>query len=450
MKTTKKHSRPGPKGHAVLGMALPFQKDPLALFDQLAKDFPSISFFRFAHMPIVNVADPELIKHVLATNNKAYKKGVEYKHLEHTLGEGLLTSEGDFWLRQRRLAQPAFHKKRIVHFLDTMTESTSDLLENWNHTQPGETVDILPEMMRLTLDIVARTMFGTNVVGKAGDVEKALGVVIEDAYTRISSLIPIPLWIPTPSNVATKAQIKVLDDVILGVVDHRRQNPGAHHDLLAMLMEARDEETGESMTDKHLRDECMTIFLAGHETTANALTWALYLLSQNPLQEALFHAEIDEVLKGEVPTLEHTRMMPYTLQVIKEAMRLYPPAWALGRTAVTEDMIDGHPIRKGDNVIICPWSVHRSAALWEDPLSFKPERFAPEKEKEMHKFQYFPFGGGPRLCIGFNFALLEMQVALAMIGQHYRPRLKEGHPVELEPLVTLRAKHGMQMILEKR
>jgi len=449
MSSSTDQKQSGPKGHFILGMVSDFRNDPLVFTEEMERDFPGLCGFKFAHLHMILVNKPEYIQHVLQTNNKNYVKGIEYDELKHILGDGLLTSEGSFWLRQRRLAQPAFHKKRLAHFVEMMVSSTEQLLLEWNSsTNEKEAFDVLPEMMRLTLDIVSRTMFSTHVNKHAPAIAEALGALIHDAYGRIESMVNVPLWFPTKHNNYVVRQRKVLQNVILNLIEERRNSGESMNDLLSMLMEAEDEDTGERMTDKQLMDELMTIFLAGHETTANALSWTLYLLSENPEVEQCLLEEVTSVLGNEAPTLESVRSLNYTMNVLKESMRLYPPAWMLGRTALQDDEVDCLPIAKGSNILISTWALHRSERYWEEPLAFKPERF--EQEKDIPKFAYFPFGGGPRLCIGTNFANMEMQIVLAMLVREYSFSLKEDHPVEPEPLVTLRPKHGLQFYARKR
>lgn len=438
---------PSPKGNFLLGSALVFRNDPLNFLIKTAEEFPSFTQFRFAHLPMTLLSHPETVKHVLQTNNKNYQKGIEYEHLKPVLGEGLLTSEGDFWLRQRRLAQPAFHRDKIAHFAGQMVTCTEGILKGWENK---EMVDVHSEMMHLALDIVGRTLLSTNVLDEANEVEKALEISIEESYHRVQALMNLPLWVPVPRHLRYNKSRESLNKIVAKIIEGRRNSTQRYNDLLEMLMDVQDEDTGEKMSDKQLRDEIMTIFLAGHETTANALTWGLYLLSQNPDVEKKYFEEIDTVLGRKTPSLEDMRNMPYLTQIIHEVLRLFPPAWILGRTALADDVIDGHLVKKGNNILISPYQIHRDKNFWENPNDFIPERFTPEKMKDLHKFVYFPFGGGPRFCIGNNFAMIEMQLIFAMIGQKYKLRLEPGFKVELDPLITLRPKYGMKMQLTKR
>lgn len=435
------------KGSFFVGSALVFRNDPLNFLINTAEEFPAFTTFRFAHLPMVYLSHPETIKHVLQTNNKNYKKGIEYEHLKPVLGEGLLTSEGDFWLRQRRLAQPAFHRDKIAHFSEQMVVCTEGILKGWENKK---SVDVHSEMMHLALDIVGKTLLSTNVLDEANEVEKALEISIEESYHRVQALINLPLWLPVPRHLRYNKSRESLNKIVGKIIEGRRNSSQRYNDLLEMLMDVQDEDTGEKMSDKQLRDEVMTIFLAGHETTANALTWGLNLLAQNPEVEKKYFEEIDRVLGNRTPGLEDLRNLPYLTQIIHEVLRLYPPAWILGRTAIADDIIEGQKVKKGDNIIISPYQMHRSKDFWENPNEFNPDRFTPEKMKDMHKFLYFPFGGGPRFCIGNNFALMEMQLIFAMIGQKYKLNLEPGFVVEPDPLITLRPKFGMKMNLSSR
>lgn len=440
----------GPKGNFLFGSALDFKKDSIAFITNTEKQFPDFARFRFAYIRMVYLTHPDYVKHVMQTNNKNYKKGIEYEHLKPVLGEGLLTSEGDFWLRQRRLAQPAFHKDRIASFFSIMVNSTQSLLDEWEKKLDNKTTDIHAEMMHLALDIVAKTLLSADVKSESNEIERALSVAIEESYHRVKTLINFPLWVPVPRHLRYNSHRKKLDDVVNKIIEQRRSSTQKFDDLLEMLMNVEDEDTKERMSDKQLRDEVMTIFLAGHETTANALTWAFYLLAKNPEVKTKLLDEIKTVLNGKTPSFEELKNLHYTQQVIHEVLRLYPPAWALGRSALADDNIDGYPIKKGDNILISPYVIHRSPRFWEKPDEFIPERFTPEKMKDMHKFVYFPFGGGPRFCIGNNFAMMEMQIILPMILQKFEIHLKSNQDVLPEPLVTLRPRGGLMCKIERK
>ncbi len=451
----KANHKPIPKNHKehwLLGGAYYLIKDPVNyLFVNMAKND---GIFRITSPVIKTVViyNPEHIKYVLQDNNKNYTKSRAYKVLAGLLGQGLLTSEGDFWRKQRRMAQPAFHKERLNAMLETMVTCTQETIADLNTVKPAETTNIANHMMALTLNIVAKAMFGSeipdNIVETVG---RELNIANELALERVSSPVKLPLWVPTHKNTeqlrACGALYKVIDDII----EKRHKTSGHYDDLLQMLMEAKDEDTGEQMTDKQLRDECLTIFLAGHETTALALSWLWKLLSDNPDKKATLAAEVEQVLGNRTPTLEDLRQLTYTRMCIDEAMRLYPPAWAIGRRAIEADVIGGHFIAPNTNVILPVYCIHRSPELWDKPNDFIPERFDKERIKGADKFAYFPFGGGPRLCIGNNFALMEMQIIVAMLVQHFNFNLREGQTIETDILLTLRPKDGnMPMLVERK
>lgn len=314
----------------------------------------------------------------------------------------------------------------------------------------GVELNISAEMNRVALDIVSKSLFISDVESEIDKISAWVTVAIEMGAERIRNPFKLPTWVPTPSNLKQNKAVAVLDEVITGIIEKRRADSVNYNDLLSMLMEARDEDTGEGMSNRQLRDEVMTIFIAGHETTANALTWALYLLAQNPEIEKKLQEEIDTVLQGRPVSFEDLRQLQYTRQVIDETMRIYPPAWIIGRKNVEDDEIGGYHIPAGTNCLIPTICIHRSPKYWENPMVFNPERFSPDRVKEQKKYTYFPFGGGPRLCIGNNFALMEMQVVLASIMQRYSMQLKDTTPIELDPLITLRPKQNVYLKLVRR
>jgi cytochrome P450 len=375
-------------------------------------------------------------------------KGEGLQRAKRLLGEGLLTSEGEFHLRQRRLAQPAFHRQRIAGYAATMVEYTARACDQW---RVGETRDVAREVMRLTLAIAGKTLFDADVEGEADEIGKALTTTFELFNSLTLPFAQLLERLPLPATRRFQKARERLDSTIYRIINERRASGEDRGDLLSMLIAARDEEgDGSGMTDEQLRDEAMTIFLAGHETTANALTWTWYLLSQHPEIEARFHAEVGGVLKGELPTAEDYPRLRYTEMVFAEAMRLYPPAWIIGRRALGDYQIDGYTIPARSILLLSQYVTHHDERFFPDPFRFDPERWTPEARESRPKFSYFPFGGGPRLCIGESFAWMEGALVLATIAQRFRMRLTPGHPVEMQPLVTLRPKHGMRMALEAR
>jgi cytochrome P450 len=394
--------------------------------------------------------EPEHIKRVLLDNARNYEKqGPPYPALRLALGDGLVSSEGALWRRQRRLMQPAFHRQRIAAFADVMVRQAEAMLARWQARHGGgEAFDVAAEITRLTQLIVAETLLGSDVSEEAEVASHAFAALNESIIARNNHFVPLPLWIPTAENRQFVAVRKKLWAIVDSLIARRRAERSGASDLLSLLLEARDEDTGEAMSDEQLRAEAMTIYFAGHETTATALAWTFLLLAQHPEAEERLRAELAEVLGGRSPAFADLERLRYTRMVIEEAMRLYPPVWALSRTVAEDDVIGGQLIRGGRTVVfITPWVTHRLPHLWERPEEFLPERFAPELVEARHRFAYFPFLGGPRQCIGNGFALMEAQLVVATVVQRCRLRPIPGLSVEIEPLLTLRPKRGLPMTL---
>ncbi len=436
-----------------LGAGLEYSKGPLKMFQRISIDYPDLGivFFKLTNVPVCYVYNPDYIQHVLQQNHKNYIKPYQFKQLKIVLGNGLVTSEGSFWLKQRRLMQPAFHKQRLATFLDTMVGKTKLRLENWDkNIASNQSFDVFQEMMGLTLEIVSECLFGTNVSEQTEVVSKSLTYLIEELNNRVKGVAPFPMWVPTYKNLKIKKERTVLDKIVLDIIANRKKSTERYDDLLGMITEMQDADTGEKMSDQQLRDEVMTLFIAGHETTANAITWALYLLSQNKEVENKFHQELKTVLDGRMPTLEDLQKLTYTMQIVHETLRLYPSAWMMGRKSINDDEIGGYHVPAGTNILMSQYVIQRNPQFWESGDAFNPDNFIAEKEKARHKFVYFPFGGGPRFCIGNNFSLMELQIMLAVMGQHYKFSHDHSHKVALDPQITLRPLGGMKMKLEKR
>lgn len=435
-----------PGGDGPLGHLRAMRDDQLRFFLDAREACGDISRFRFVVLPSHLLAHPEHVRHVLVDEHRAYDKQTKgFAALRIVLGNGLLTSEGEFWRRQRRIAQPAFHKERIASFGEAMVRAAESTAREWEDVaKRGATLDVAAEMMRLTLRIAGETLLSTDVTRDAAAVGRAVGVLLNEANGRILQPIEIPLSVPTKANRAVVAAMSALDGVVLRMIeDRRRMTSGRPNDLLTMLMEARDEETGEGMTDQQLRDEVLTIFLAGHETTANALGWTFYLLSLHPGAARRMHAELHDVLRGRPPEVADLGKLTFTTAVLKEAMRLYPPAWIIGRRAVQGDTVDGYEIPPDSIVFVSPWVTHRHPAFWPNPEGFDPERFLPERAAEIHRYAYFPFGAGPRICIGQGFAMIEAVLLLAALAQRFRLDLVPGHRVVPQASITLRPRYGI-------
>jgi len=421
------------------------RRDPLGFFTHCAHTYGDITAIRYLNFRSFYINNPEYIEDVLVNNARKFHKGPVLQANKGVFGEGLLTSEGNFWLRQRRLAQPAFHRARIAAYAETMVSYTERLLETW---RDGEERDIHEEMLRVTLQIVGKTLFDADVARDAQEVGKSLELLLELSADFARDIL-IPRWLPTPKNIRKARAIKKLDKIIYRIIEERRKSGRDTGDLLSMLLAARDED-GSRMTDKQLRDESITLFLAGHETTANTLSWTWWLLAQNPAAEKKLHAELDSVLGGRAPTLEDVAKLKYAENVLTESLRLYPAAWGLARLAIEEHEIGGYRVPKGTGISIALWVMHRDPRWFEAPEEFRPERWEDGLAKRLPRFAYFPFGGGPRQCIGNTFALMEATLVLATIAQRYRFRLVEGHPVVPLASITLRPRHGIRAVLEVR
>ncbi|HKS29124.1 MAG TPA: cytochrome P450, partial [Pyrinomonadaceae bacterium] len=382
------------------------------------------------------------------TRQQNFIKGRALQRAKRLLGEGLLTSEDSFHRRQRRLAQPAFHRQRVAAYAEAMTEYAARTAASW---RDGEQLDMLQEMMRLTLAIVAKTLFDADVEEEAQEIGEALATILSLFNAMMFPFAELLEKLPLPQNKRFERAKRRLDETIYRIIDERRKSGEDRGDLLSMLLMSQDEEGTGGMTDKQVRDEAMTLFLAGHETTANALTWTWYLLSQHEEQEARLHSELDEVLAGrERPRVEDVERLRYTEMVLMESMRLYPPAWAIGRLATKEIEIGGYRIAPGSLVLVSQYVMHRDARYYPEPERFDPERWTMEAREARPQFSYFPFGAGARRCIGESFAWMEGILLIATLARRFRMRHVPTHPVELQPLITLRPKHGMLMTVHKR
>jgi cytochrome P450 len=425
-----------------------FRTDTLRFLQRMAVEYGDIVYFKIGPQPAYFLNHPDYIKDVLVTSNNSFMKGRALQRSKRLLGEGLLTSENPLHRRQRRLAQPAFHRQRIANYASVMTEYAERISSGW---RDGDTVDISQEMMRLTLGIVGKTLFDADVEGEAAEIGEALTTVMDLFNLLLLPFSELLEKLPLPHRRRFDRARDRLDQTIYRMIKERRESGQDRGDLLSMLLLAQDEEgEGGGMSDTQLRDEAMTIFLAGHETTSNALSWTWYLLSQNPHAEELLHAELDMVLQGKIPTFDDVPRLPYTEMVLAESMRLYPPAWAVGRLSVEDYSVAGYVIPKGSLVLLSQYVMHRDARFFPDPEVFDPERWLPDAKEARPQFSYFPFGGGPRRCIGEGFAWMEGILLLATLASRWRMRLDPSHPIELQPVMTLRPKHGIKMTLHER
>lgn len=442
-------------GYGAFSALRAFGADPLAFLREVGAQ-GDVMETRFGPRKAVFLRDPSAVEQVLVTHQKEFTKQTRgYYFLRKVLGNGLVTSEGEFWREQRRISQPAFAKQRIEGLTETMVRCTQRALDGSfaAAAESGRPLDIAAEMMRLTLDVVSATLLGIESGERAEGVSWAMPVVLEHVVWGITHPLALPEFVPTARNRQYRKALSTLDRVVEGIIAERRARPagaGERGDLLDMLMEARDEETGRGMTDKQLRDEVMTMYLAGHETTAVALAWTLWLLTQNPDWARKVQDEVDAVLGESEPTLGQLARLDVTRRVLEEGMRLYPPVWLLARMSTADHTLGGYHVPKGRLVFVSPWLTHRDPKLFPDPERFDPDRFLPESRGRLPKHAYFPFSAGQRKCIGDRFALLEAQIILAMLLSRYRLVATSSHAPEALCAVTLRPRHPLMMHVASR
>ena len=440
------HLPPGPKLSRLGALTYSFTRDPLVFLTNLARTYGDLASYTMGGERLYFVNNPQWIKDILVTHNRNFTKSRGLDRTKKLLGNGLLTSEGSFHLRQRRLLQPPFHRERIVSYGQTMVDTADRLRRNWTN---GATLDIAQEMMRLTLSIAGTTLFSVDVESQAAEVGRALTDVMESFWLTMTPFAEAIERLPIGPMHRAKLARRRLDAMIYTMIAERRAAARDRGDLLSMLLLAQDDD-GSMMSDQQVRDEAMTIFLAGHETTANALTWTWYLLSQSPDDEARLHAELDQALGQRLPAVADLPSLPFVERVVTEAMRLYPPAWAIGRRAIEPYTIDAYVAPARSIFLMSQWVMHRDPRYYDQPDRFRPDRWTPAFKTALPRFAYFPFGGGPRQCIGESFAWMELVLVVATIAQQWKLRLVPGHPVVPQPLVTLRTKHGMRMTVIPR
>ena len=440
---------PGPRGLPLLGMGLQVLRDPLGTLEHIARKYGDIVTIPIVSDTRILLNHPDYIEQVTVIQQSKFHKSKLTKDVTgRLLGEGLLISEGDFWRRQRRLAQPAFQRHRINEYAATMLESAEVHSRKW---KDSEERDIAHEMMALTLEIAVRTLFGTTLPGEARQVALSLEFLMRYSLRRARSPFKLPEKWPTPSNRRAEREIQFLDSLVYRIIDERKKlgNANEHNDLLSLLMAAMDED-GSQMTPKQLRDEIMTLFMAGHETTALTLSWAWYLLSKNPAAETRLHEELRDVLAGRLPTIADLGRLPYLRGVVNEVLRLYPPAYILARTSIAPCTIGGYDLPAGSTIILSQWVTHHDPRFFADPDAFLPERWLDGLEDRLPAGAYFPFGDGPRRCIGQNFALMEVVLVMATIAQKFQFRLATARKIVPDPLVTLRPRNGIPMRIDAR
>jgi cytochrome P450 len=438
---------PGPKGAFLTGNLRDFQNRRLEFLMDCHRQYGDVVLFRIGPRRGYLLSHPDYIHEVLVKQPEKFHKSPMLKQTtKKALGEGLLTSDGDAHKRQRKLVQPAFHHKRIEAYADVMVDYTLHMLAMW---ETGDVLDISHEMMELTMKIVAKTLFDADV-SETERIGAAITIGIETVGRRITQPLYLPDWIPTRANRQRLQAAHVLETTIMNIIETRRKSGEDKGDLLSMLLLAVDEDDGGTMTNKQVRDEVMTLFIAGHETTANALSWTLFLLAQHPEVAAKLVEELDVVLGERAPTMRDLPLLRYNEMVVRESMRLYPPAWITTRVAIENIAIGGYEISKGSLVFMSPYVMHHDSRYFENPDLFQPERFEQGWEERIPKYTYFPFGGGPRICIGNSFAMMEAQLVLATVMQSFHMSLLEGQTIVPQPLITLRPLGGIKMQLAVR
>jgi cytochrome P450 len=436
---------PGPPGNFLFGNLRDFRANPLQLLLQLWREHGDVCRFRIGLTEFYLLNHPDLITHVLVDKDRRYRKSrLDIQAVGPFVGQGLLTSEGDLWKQQRRLLQPLFTQQMFETYTSIITDYVGEMLERWEPwAQSGATFDVGEQMTALTMRVIARTILGIDFAGASKEVLEAFEVGLDYANSVVENIVPLPDWVPTPAHLRFQKSKRVLHDQVNQLIEQRRRDNQEGKDLLSLMMRARDEESGAGFSDELLRDEALTFFAAGHETTTQSLKWAFYMLSRHPDVGQKVYDEARRVLGGRPPTFKDVGQLEYTKRVIHEVMRLWPPVWMMDREAVAEDELGGYAVAPGTQVAFSQWVMHRHPAYWDNSEGFDPERFSPERSAGRPHGVYFPFGVGPRVCIGNTFALLEMQLILSMILQRYRLDVMPSPPVVPKPTFTLRPMYGV-------
>jgi len=437
---------PGPRGHFLLGSLPEVRRDVLAFLSACAREYGDVVRYRIPGAAAYLINHPDLIENVLVHQYRHFVKGRIYRATRQALGNGLLTSDGETWQRQRLLVQPAFHHERITAYADHAVTETEQLVGRWND---GDTIDIHAEMKRLTLQVAAKSLFGASLSTETQTVETAMRVVLEQFNARMNTALLIPEKIPTRGNLRLQSAVRLLESTVHKIIEERRAGNLDRGDLLSMLLNARD-ESGNPLSERELRDEVLTLIIAGHDTTALALSWSFYLLARNPAIEATLREELQTALGGRPPSTEDLPRLHYAEMVIKESLRLYPTAWGISRVATNDLEIGGYTVPSGASIVMSQWVMQRDPRYFESPLEFRPGRWETEQAKSLPRFAYFPFGGGPRRCIGHAFAWMEAILVLAAILPRVRFTLLADHPVEAVPSFTLYPRHGIKMAVTKQ
>jgi cytochrome P450 len=433
---------PGPPGHWLLGHSRAIERDALGVLMQGFREFGDVVAFRFGPIRACLLAHPDHVQHVLQKNHRNYDKNAfSYRRLKALLGDGLITADGAVWQAHRSLSQPAFHRRLLEGVAAAGARAAGRIAEHWRaRAADGEPTDVRRDMMGAALEVAAEVMFGADVQGEARPVGEALDEALAGVLRRVYALLPLPLVVPTPANLRFRGALGRLHAVVQELIERRRRSAERHDDLLALLMEGLD--------DRALRDELITFLLAGHETTASALVWTFHLLGRHPAVAARLQAEVGQALGGRTPVLDDLPHLGYARMVLEETMRLYPPVWVVDRNVVGDEIIGGYRIRQGTLIMLSQYVTHRHPEFWPEPERFDPERFAPDAARARPRYAYFPFIGGPRMCIGAQFAMTEATLILAQLATRFRLTPVPGHPVEPNPSVTLRPRGEVPMQIE--
>ncbi|ATW51956.1 cytochrome P450 [Streptomyces peucetius] len=441
---------PGPQGLPLLGSALDFRRNPLETFVSAWRDHGDLVQFR-GPVPVVLVTHPDDLKHILADNFDNYPHPDDFnRKVGVSVGQGLVTTEGEVWRAQRRTVAPTFRREPLERFAGVMVDSTQRMLGRWDRiARYGQTLDARTEMQSLTLEILARCLFRADWSRDALALGSAVATQLEHINSKLIAVADIPEKVPTPRNRRFRAARKLLDDTVYRLIAERRAEPadGDAQDLLSMLMHTPDPETGRLMTDEQLRDQVMTLFIAGHETVAATLSWICHLLSTRPAETDRARAEVQKVLGGRTPTMEDLPQLKYLKLFIQEALRLYPPLWQVARMPLKDDVLSGYHIPAGSFLLLSTYITHRNPEFWDNPEGFDPERFTRERAAARSRYAYVPYAGGPRNCVGMAFANMELTIVVACLLQRFHLDMVPGHPIVMQPDISLRAKHGILMTL---
>lgn len=454
MNTRSSKLPPGPRGYPIIGPLLHAMRDPLRFCVESARRYGDIVHFQVGPRHIYLLNHPDYVKHVLQDHTKIYRRRTPddtFKSLFTPFGQGLITSEGELWRRQRRLIQPTFHRQRIALLADQMNDCITTMIERWRRLAQGDkSIDVTKELAHLTQTIVGKTLLNTSSAIDTNVISHAVDIGQQQVMPLArSAALKLPMTLPTRGYVRYQRALRAVNELIYRVIAERRRG-GLGNDLLSLLMSARDEETGEGMTDKQLRDEIVTLILAGYDTTTGTLSFALHLLTAHPDVQHKLQAELSAVLNGQAPTFEHLARLTYTHMVLDETMRLYPSGWLIFRTAVQNDKIAGYDILAGSLVLTSPYVMGRHTRYWDRPEQFEPERFEEDRSKERPRLAYFPFGSGPRGCVGESFAMMEMQLVISHIAQAFHLQQDPHYHFKVNPQFTLQPRQGVRVILRKR